>query len=136
MSAFKDLTTQAQAGALGLSADPSAFVSLEKACIDRITAIAAIKKKVRTVADNEVWGIGEGAAVLTSAQTMVRRFREKGADGPNNAHDVLDEHQTTAREMLTLFRTIRQRLEEADSAFAAQFKQLATAAGIDTGSVK
>ena len=132
-SSLKELITQAQAGNLSLTATPDAFVSLEKVLIDRIDRIVTIQLDIRAVAEQEVWGLGEASAVLTSAQTLVRRFREKADAGPNNAVAALQSHRDAADDLLVLIRTIRQRYEETDAAFAAKFKELATAQGLDTG---
>ncbi|MFB7877089.1 hypothetical protein ACFC06_17685 [Nocardia sp. NPDC056064] len=128
-----NLIEQVESGNLSLRADAATFVVLEKACEERIFKIAQIKSAIRAVADQEVWGIGEQAAVLTSAQTLVRRFREKAADGPNNAYDTLEGHRVAAEELLTLFRTIRKSYEVSDAEFAAKFKELASAQGLDIG---
>ncbi|MFE3545400.1 hypothetical protein ACFXK0_20760 [Nocardia sp. NPDC059177] len=132
-SSISELVTQAENGNLSLDADPAAFVALEKAMSTRIVQLGVIQQKIRKVAEQEIWGLGESSAVLTSAQTLVRRFREKADGGPNNAVAVLESHLTAADELRTLFRTIRQRLEEADADFAAKFKELAVAQGLDVG---
>ena len=128
-----DLIAQAQSGALSLNADPAAFVALEKTMTERMQRISIIQQDIRMVAEQETWGLGEASAVLTSAQTLVRRFREKADSGPNNAVTALESHLVAAEEMLSLFRTIRQRYEETDAAFAARFKELAVAQGLDIG---
>lgn len=130
---IKELITHAENGALSLEADPAAFVALEKAMTERIRQLTLVQVQIRTVADQEAWGLGEASPELTSAQTLVRRFREKASGGPNNAVDVLQSHVVAADEMRTLFRTIRARLEEADEQFAVKFTQLAAAEGIDVG---
>ncbi|UGT53968.1 hypothetical protein [Nocardia asteroides] len=128
-----ELVTQAENGNLSLKADPAAFVALEKAMTERIQRLMLVQQKIRVVAHQEAWGLGESSEVLTSAQTLVRRFREKAEHGPNNAVTALQSHIDAADEMRTLFRAIRQRIEESDAAFAAKFKELATAQGVDVG---
>lgn len=135
-ASITELITEAENGNLALNANPEAFIALEKAMTERIVKLGLIQQKIRKVADQEVWGLGEASPVLTSAQTLVRRFREKAEHGPNNAVTVLQGHRDAAEQMRTLFRTIRARLEEADSAFAARFKDLATAEGLDVGGVR
>ncbi len=130
---IKELITHAENGDLSLEADPAAFVALEKAMTERMLQLRLVQQSLRKVADQEAWGIGEASSRLTSAQTIVRRFREKAAGGPNNAVDTLQSHYLAAEEMRTLFRTIRARLVEADEQFAATFTKLAAADGIDVG---
>ncbi|PKV76793.1 hypothetical protein [Nocardia fluminea] len=132
-TSIADLVAEAESGNLSLKADPAAFVALEKAMTVRMQQLLLIQQKIRAVADQEIWGLGESSAVLTSAQTLVRRFREKADNGPNNAVATLETHIVAARELGTLFRTIRQRYEEADADFAAKFKESAAAQGLNVG---
>jgi len=121
---FVSLIEQAKIGALSLTADPAAFIVLDKACQSHMDEIRGIQRIVRKISEQELWGLGEQSAVLTSAQTMVQRFREKAMSGPNNAYDTLEGHYQVAGELQTLFRTIRERFEQTDAAFAARFKEL------------
>ncbi|WP_433662684.1 hypothetical protein ACQPW1_11370 [Nocardia sp. CA-128927] len=121
---FGPLIEQAKTGALSLKADPAAFIALEKACTERKAQIRDIQRLIRSIHEQEVWGVGERSDLLTSAQTLVRRFREKAMTGPNNAYDTLEDHYRVATELQDLFQSIRERYEETDVEFAARFKEL------------
>ncbi|MFF0488357.1 hypothetical protein ACWDSJ_00545 [Nocardia sp. NPDC003482] len=119
---FGPLIEQARAGAVSLKADPEAFLALDRAMRKRKSDIEAIQRLTRSVAQHESWGLGEQASVLTSAQAMVRRFREKAAGGPASATETLQSHWQVADELQTLFRAIRERLEQTDADFAARIR--------------
>ncbi|WP_405161512.1 hypothetical protein OG203_35045 [Nocardia sp. NBC_01499] len=121
---FGPLIEQAKAGSLSLKADPAAFIALEKACQDHLDEIGDIQRVIRKIYEQQEWGIGERSDLLTSAQTMVRRFREKAMTGPNNAYDTLEDHYRVATELQALFQSIRERYEQTDAEFAARFKEL------------
>lgn len=124
---FGPLIEQAKTGALSLKADPAAFIALEKACTERKAQIRDIQRLLRSIHQQEVWGLGERSDLLTSAQIMVRRFRDKAMTGPNNAYDTLEDHFRVATELQALFQSIRERYEQADAEFAARFKELTLA---------
>jgi hypothetical protein len=126
---FGPLIEQAKTGAVALKADPQAFLELDKALDKRKNDIQAVQQIVRQVHDHPTWGLGEQATVLTSAHTIVQRFRDKGADGANNAYDTLQDHWQAADELQTLFRTIREQLQQTDADFAARFRTAQTRAG-------
>ncbi|MBF6170566.1 hypothetical protein [Nocardia blacklockiae] len=122
---FGPLIEQARTGAVALRADPQAFLALDRAMEQRKTEIRAIQQLVQRVDQHEVWGLGEQSPVLTSARTLVGRFRAKGAGGDASAYDALEGHWQVADEVQSLFRTIRERLQQTDSEFAARFRAIA-----------
>ncbi|MFI6045318.1 hypothetical protein ACIA8C_27060 [Nocardia sp. NPDC051321] len=121
---FGPLIEQAKSGSLALTADPAAFITLDKACEERKTQIRDIQRVIRKIYEAELWGVGERSDLLTSAQTLVRRFREKAMTGPNNAFDTLEGHYEAASDLQALFQSIRERYEQTDTEFAARFKEL------------
>ncbi|WP_024804855.1 hypothetical protein [Nocardia sp. BMG51109] len=123
---FGPLIEQARTGGVSLQADPQAFVALDQAMERRKTEIRAIQQVVQQVNQHESWGLGEQSAVLTSAQAIVQRFRGKGAGTDASAFDALEGHWQVADEVQNLFRTIRERLEQTDSEFAARFQAIAS----------
>ena len=123
---FGPLIEQAETGAVALQADPEAFVSLDRAMAQRKTDIRAVQQLVQQIAGHESWGLGERSEILTSARTLVQRFRDQGAGPEGSAYDALESHWQVADEVQTLFRTIRQRLQQTDSEFAARFRALTT----------
>jgi hypothetical protein len=130
---FGPLIEQAKTGEISLNVDPHAFLLLDKALEKRKLDILNIQQYVRDVHNQEIWKIGETSEVLTSAKAMVKAFREKAADGPNNAFDTLDAHLQIADELQTLFRTIRERYEQTDADFAAKFQAAKLAQRPDSG---
>ncbi|MFE3445007.1 hypothetical protein ACFXNW_18400 [Nocardia sp. NPDC059180] len=131
---FRPLIEQARTGEVSLAVDPATFLALDRAMLQRKNEIFDIMQVIRKVAEQESWGLGEKSPHLTSAQTIVERFRGKAMNGPNNAYDVLKGHLQIANDMQTLFRTIRERLESTDSEFAAAFRAAAAAHQPETGS--
>lgn len=131
---FGPLIEQARTGAVALHVDPQAFVALDQAMEQRKTEIRAIQQLVQQVNQHESWGVGEQSAVLTSAQTLVGRLRGKGAGGETSAYDALEGHWQVADEVQSLFRTIRERLQQTDSEFAAKFQAITP--GPTTGSAQ
>ncbi|MCM6775428.1 hypothetical protein NDR87_15875 [Nocardia sp. CDC159] len=121
---FGPLIEQARAGAVSLKVDPQAFLALDQAMRKRKSDIEAIQQLTRSVSQHEPWGLGEQSTVLTSARAMVQAFREKAAGGPGSAERTLQSHWQVADELQTLFRTIRERLEQTDSDFAARLRAL------------
>ncbi|MBB5917017.1 hypothetical protein BJY24_005929 [Nocardia transvalensis] len=126
---FGPLIEQAKTGAVSLKVNPQAFVALDQAMEKRKTEIRAIQQLVQQVNQHESWGLGEKSAVLTSAHTLVQRFRDKGSGGGSSAHEALEGHWQVADEVQSLFRTIRERLQQTDSEFAAQYRAISTAPG-------
>ncbi|MEV0294904.1 hypothetical protein [Nocardia sp. NPDC050710] len=121
---FGQLIEQAKSGALSLRADPAAFIALAKALNNRMNEIRDIQRAIRNIFDQQDWGLGEKSEYLTSAQTIVQRFREKAMTGPNNAFDILDGHFKVATDLQSTLNTIRERYEQTDAEFAARFKEL------------
>lgn len=121
---FGPLIEQARTGAVALRADPQAFVALDQAMEQRKTEIRAIQQLVQRVNQHESWGVGEQSDILTSARTLVGRLRGKGAGGETSAYAVLEGHWRVADEVQSLFRTIRERLQQTDSEFAARFQAI------------
>jgi len=119
---FGPLIEQAKTGSVSLNVEPQAFLALDKALQQRKTEIQTIQQLVQKVHNQDSWGVGEQSAILTSAHTIVQRLRDKGSGGANNAYDTLQDHWKTADELQTLFRTIRDRLQQTDSEFAAKLR--------------
>ncbi|MFI5775578.1 hypothetical protein [Nocardia sp. NPDC051570] len=124
---FGPLIEQAQAGAVSLRADPQAFLTLDRAMRRRKSDIEAIQQLTRTISGHISWGLGEQAAVLTSARVLAQRFREKAAGGPASAEAILQQHWQVADDLQTLFHTIRERLRQTDADFAAGLRAAETA---------
>lgn len=126
---FGPLIEQAKSGSVSLNVEPQAFLALDRALQQRKTEIQTIQKLVQQVRTHGAWGLGENASILTSAHTIAQRFRDKSSGGANNAYDTLQDHWRTADEMQTLFRAIRDRLQQTDSEFAAKLRAAQAATG-------
>ncbi|GAB2696972.1 hypothetical protein [Nocardia thraciensis] len=126
---FGPLIEQARTGGVSLQVDPQAFLALDQAMDKRKTDIRTMQQSMQQVGQHESWGVGERSPVLTSAHTIVRRFREAGSGGPNSAYEALEGHWQVADQIQSLFRTIRERLEQTDAEFADRIRALAPGAG-------
>ncbi|RDI50955.1 hypothetical protein [Nocardia mexicana] len=126
---FGPLIEQAKTGGVSLQVDPQAFLALDQAMDKRKTDIRTMQQLMQQVGRHESWGVGEQSAVLTSAQTIVRRFREAGAGGQSSAYEALEGHWQVADQIQSLFRTIRERLEQTDAEFADRIRALAPGTG-------
>ncbi|MCX4092028.1 hypothetical protein [Nocardia sp. alder85J] len=93
-------------------------------------SIRKLQQIAKEVSDQKKWGLGEDQARLTSATTLVHRFRAKaasvdaGKDGSNNVRDILEQHYQIVDALQELHRTIAQRYVEADQVFAARYNEL------------
>ncbi|WP_280305524.1 hypothetical protein [Nocardia neocaledoniensis] len=127
---LQDLLDEAQAGQLSVSfggsirVDAEEFVYIERECQTFKDLIIELQRTARDISLREVWGIGEAVAELTSAQTLVRRFREKGQGSENSVHAVLEQHYQIVDDLQVLHRTIAQKYQETDSEFAARYNEL------------
>ncbi|MFI6778761.1 hypothetical protein [Nocardia sp. NPDC050412] len=106
------------------------FVYIERDCQafkDEIRALQAIAK---SIADRKSWGLGETTDGMTSAATLVARFRGKAkivdpaTDSDNNVYDILQQHYDIIDDIQNLHRTIAQKYVEQDQEFAARYNEL------------
>jgi hypothetical protein len=131
---LQDLLTEAQEGRLTMRfggtvrVDAEEFVYIERECETFKTLIRELQRTATDISEREVWGLGEAVAELISAQTLVRRFREKGKGSDNSVHAVLDEHYKIVDDLQELHRLAAQRYQETDSEFASYYKELLAAA--------
>ncbi|WP_280220506.1 hypothetical protein [Nocardia neocaledoniensis] len=127
---LQELLTEAQDGQLSMSfgggvrLDAEEFVYIERECQTFLDLIRELQRTATDISNREVWGLGEAVAELTSAQTLVRRFREKGQGSDNSVFAVLDEHYKIVDDLQVLHRTIAQKYQETDSEFAARYNEL------------
>ncbi|WP_225725504.1 MULTISPECIES: hypothetical protein [unclassified Nocardia] len=121
-----NLVTEAKEGRLGLRIEPEDFVYIDRDCQRFMDLIQAMQRDARAISEIETgkWGLGESNSRLTSAQTLVGRFREKAKGSDNSVHAILEQHYQVVQDLQTLHREIRDRYMAADSAFAARVKDL------------
>ncbi|MFR9753401.1 hypothetical protein ACL02S_20535 [Nocardia sp. 004] len=133
---LRDLLTEAQEGRLSVRfggtgpgavrVDAEEFVAIERDCESFKTLIQELQGIATDIANREVWGLGENTAELTSAQTLVRRFREKALGSDNSVHAVLEQHYRIVDDLQQLHRLIAQRYQATDAEFAARYGELMT----------
>ncbi|WP_431957681.1 hypothetical protein [Nocardia lijiangensis] len=121
-----NLITEAREGRLQLRIAPEDFVYIDRDCERFKMLITDLQREAQAISevDKGQWGIGADARILTSAQTLVDRFRTKGKGSENSVHAVLEQHYRIVDDIQTLHREIRQRYEAADAVFAAKVKDL------------
>ncbi|MFC4125766.1 hypothetical protein [Nocardia rhizosphaerae] len=127
---MQDLLTEAQEGRLsvsfggGVRLDAEEFVYIERECQTFIDLIRELQRTATAISEREVWGLGEAVPELTSAQTLVRRFREKGSGSDNSVHAVLEQHYQIVEDLQVLHRTIAQKLQATDAEFATRYNEM------------
>ncbi|TQM28899.1 hypothetical protein [Nocardia bhagyanarayanae] len=121
-----NLITDAREGRLGLRMEPEDFVYIDRDCERFKLAIRAMQHEAQAISeiDKAQWGIGADNAILTSAQTLVDRFRTKGKGSDNSIHAILEDHFRIVEDIQTLHREIRQRYVDADADFAARVNKI------------
>ncbi|MFE6924861.1 hypothetical protein ACFVAV_27815 [Nocardia sp. NPDC057663] len=127
---LQDLLTEAQDGRLSVSfggsvrLDAEEFVYIERECQSFKDLIRELQRTASDISKREVWGLGEAVAELTSAKTMVNRFRQKGQGSDNSVHAVLEQHYQIVDDLQVLHRTIAQRFQASDAEFASRYTEL------------
>ncbi|MQY31686.1 hypothetical protein [Nocardia aurantia] len=131
-----DLISEAKAGRLTVNfnadmrVNAEEFAYIERDCRDFKESIQRLQRVAREIAAQKKWGLGEDQSILTSAKTVVHRFRAKagivdaGQDSNNNVYDILDQHYRIVDSLQELHRTIAQRYIETDEVFAARYNEL------------
>ncbi|WP_280338718.1 hypothetical protein [Nocardia neocaledoniensis] len=130
---LQDLLTEAAEGRLSVTfggsvrLDAEEFVYIERECKTFLDLITELQRTATDISNREVWGLGEAVAELTSAQTLVRRFREKGQGSDNSVHAVLEQHYQIVEDLQVLHRTIAQKFQASDAEFASRYNELMAA---------
>ncbi|MBF6062804.1 hypothetical protein IU500_13515 [Nocardia terpenica] len=110
--------------------DAEEFAYIERDCQAFKDSIRNIQQIAKEISSQKKWGLGEDQAILTSAQTLVHRFRAKaaivtsGKDSANNVNDILEDHYRIVDDLQELHRTIAQKFVETDQEFAARYNEL------------
>ncbi|MGM7644156.1 hypothetical protein ACSVDM_04585 [Nocardia sp. JW2] len=103
------------------------FAYIERDCEAFKVKIRELQDAALQISNREIWGLGEDKERLTSAQTLVGRFRGKAKivdparDSDNNVYDILEQHYKIADDIQILHRTIAQKFRETDAEFAAAY---------------
>ncbi|MEV2224538.1 hypothetical protein AB0E01_32330 [Nocardia vinacea] len=131
-SAIKD----AQDGKLTVSfsnevrVNAAEFVYIERDCQAFKDEIGRLQQIAQGISHREHWGLGETTEGMTSAATLVTRFRGKAkivdpaTDSDNNVFDILQQHYQIVDDIQNLHHAIAQKYVEQDEKFAAAYNEL------------
>ncbi|MEV4127779.1 hypothetical protein [Nocardia sp. NPDC049707] len=106
------------------------FVYIERDCEAFKEEIRDLQRIAEKISHRENWGLGETTDGMSSANTLVARFRGKAKivdpakDSDNNVFDILAQHYQIVDEIQNLHRTIAQKYVEQDQEFAARYNEL------------
>ena len=106
------------------------FVYIERDCQAFKDEITALQIVAQNISRREHWGLGETTDGMSSANTLVARFRGKAkivnqaTDSANNVFDILQQHYQIVDDIQNLHRTIAQKYVEQDQEFAARYNEL------------
>ncbi|MEU1983635.1 hypothetical protein [Nocardia sp. NPDC019395] len=117
---LSNLISAAHDGSLGLRIAPEEFVYIDRDCERFKVLIRTMQKEAEAISNIEAaqWGIGADNPRLSSAQTLVQRFREKGKGSDNSVHAILEKHYRIIDDIQVLHREIMQRYMQSDEDFA------------------
>lgn len=130
------LITQVQGGNLSVSfsadvvVNADEFAYIERDCEAFKSEIRKLQNITNLIIQLPNWGLGESTPGLTSANTVVSRFRSKAQkanlpyDSDNNIHDILDQHYKIIDDLQTLHHAIAQQYCQKDEEFAAEYNKL------------
>lgn len=128
--------TDAQDGKLTVSfsqevrVNADEFVYIERDCEAFKEEIRDLQRIAIAISDRKNWGLGETTDGMTSANTLVARFRGKAkivnqaTDSDNNVYDILQQHYQIVDDIQNLHHTIAQKYVEQDQKFAARYNEL------------
>lgn len=125
--AFRQLVGEARAGSLTVALKPAEFSALDNACETFKTAIRKIQREMQRAGDASVsWGLGEDNHRLSSAITLVGKYRDLATGEGNSLTSVLDGHFDVATEIQALFKVILDDYIRTDEEFATEFRLVNT----------
>ncbi|MGX1778023.1 hypothetical protein ACWIGW_38365 [Nocardia brasiliensis] len=121
-----NLLTAAREGQVTVEMTPEDFVYIDRDCRFFKDAIRDIQKVADSIQRQDHWGLGEQVDRLVSATTLVDRFRKKanGAADGNSIWQIMEQHHQIVEDIQEVHRVIRERMMQADSAFAEKFNLL------------
>ncbi|WP_338773246.1 hypothetical protein V7968_17320 [Nocardia vulneris] len=118
-----NIITAASEGNLAVTMTPEDFVYIDRDCEYFKGVMRQIQRIMAEVSDQKHWGLGEDNAPMVSARTLVDRFKTKarGAKDGNSVWELMEQHYRIVEDIQTVHRTIRERMMQADSDWAAEF---------------
>ncbi|MFB8277164.1 hypothetical protein [Nocardia colli] len=123
---MSNLVSAARDGQLAVAMKPEDFVYIDRDCEYFKRTIQHIQTIADEVSNQPNWGLGETNKQMVSAGTVVDRFKgkaKKATDG-NDVYTVMEQHYLIVEDIQTTFRSVRERMMQADSNFASEFTRL------------
>lgn len=117
-----NLISAARDGNLSLRIEPEEFVYIDRDCERFKVMIRTMQREAEAISliEGVQWGLGADNPRLSSAQTLVQRFREKGKGSDNSVHAILEIHYRVIDDIQALHREIMQRYMQSDDDFASR----------------
>ncbi|WP_051186446.1 hypothetical protein [Nocardia tenerifensis] len=123
---MENLVNAAREGQLAVQMKPEDFVYIDRDCDYFKRTIQRIQRIAEEVSGQPSWGLGESNRQMVSAGTVVDRFKGKAktAKDGNDVYAVMEQHYKIVEDIQTTYRSVRERMMQADSNFAAEFTRL------------
>ncbi|MGI5216992.1 hypothetical protein [Nocardia sp. CA-290969] len=121
-----NLLNAANEGQVSVQMTPEEFIYLDRDCETFKLAIRDIQRKAEQISQQDHWGLGEANDSLISARAMVGRYKvkAKGAPDGNAVWEIMEQHYLIVEDIQNVYRTIRDRIIEADSEWAAAYSSV------------
>ncbi|MFI9403611.1 hypothetical protein [Nocardia sp. NPDC052316] len=123
---MSNLISAAREGQLAVEMKPEDFVYIDRDCDYFKRTIQRIQTIADEVSNQPSWGLGETNNQMVSAGTVVDRFRQKAkqAKDGNDVYTVMEQHYKIVDDIQSVYRSVRERMMQADSNFASEFTRL------------
>ena len=121
-----NLINAANDGQVSVQMTPEEFIYLDRDCDTFKTTILQIQRLAEEVSIQDTWGLGEANDALISARAMVGRYKvkAKGAPDGNGVWEIMRQHYLIVEDIQNVYRTIRDRIMQADDEWAAAYNSL------------
>ncbi|MEU1982205.1 hypothetical protein [Nocardia sp. NPDC019395] len=121
-----NLLNAANEGQVSVQMTPEEFIYLDRDCETFKLAIRDIQRSAEQISQQETWGLGEANDSLVSARAMVGRYKvkAKGAPDGNGVWEIMEQHYLIVEDIQNVYRTIRDRIMQADDEWAAAYNSL------------
>ena len=120
------LLAAATDGQTSVEMSPEEFIYSDRDCEMFKAQIVMIQRIADEIAQQDHWGLGEANDELTSARTMVGRYKVKahGAPDGNSVYEIMAKHYAIIEDIQNTYRIMRDNMMEADSEWAAAYNSL------------
>ncbi|WP_280415522.1 hypothetical protein [Nocardia carnea] len=121
-----NMLAAANEGQVTVQMSPEEFIYLDRDCETFKLAIQQVQGSAEQISQMEHWGLGEANDDLYSARAMVGRYKvkAKGAPDGNGVWEIMEQHYLIVEDIQNVYRTIRDRIMQADSEWAAAYNSL------------